>query len=118
MRAFGILVGGSVNIREPARVEIQIPESRLARASPPPVQRLDEEIRELFYRACSARDLLKATELLNLAAIWHARRSYADDQARRLDSTHMVRMRGELERLRIMKGIGPVPDRHALPSVP
>ena len=118
MRAFGILIGGNVKVREPAHVEIKIPESRLARALPLPGQQLDEEIQEVFYRACRANDLLKATELLNLATAWHARRSYADDHARRLDSTRMIRMHGELKRLRITKGLGPVPDRHDLRSAP
>jgi hypothetical protein len=107
MRTFGILLDKAATFREPT-----IPCARLERVNPPPpVRRLDEEIVELFNLACAANDLQAAVEILALIEKWHGRRSYADEQERRLAGMHLKRMHAELERRYLMKGLRPAGSR-------
>ena len=109
MRNFGILIGRSAKVRPPSSVG-----ERLARAAKPAGHPLDEEVRELFQCACAAGDLDAAADVLSLMERWLSRRDYGDDQQRRDDSEQLLRMRGELERRYIMKGVRPPAPRIAL----
>ncbi len=103
MRVFSIRMSHETSLPEPS-----IPEARLARAVPPPppaaVNILDEAVGEAFNMACHLGDLDEAAELLALRVKWHARRSFADETARRTDRINLRRMHGELERRHIMRG--------------
>jgi hypothetical protein len=99
MRPFGTLIDKTVKFREPA-----IPGARLERVNPPVVDRLDEGITDLFNYACTTNDLEAAADLVALLDNWHVRRSYGDEQQRRLGGVHLKRMHGELERRHIMRG--------------
>jgi len=79
-------------------------------ATPPVVAKpaghpLDDEARELFNLACIAGDLEGAAEVLAMLERWMARRTYENAAQRRADKTHMLRMRGELERRHRMAGV-------------
>src|ERR1019366_5532314 len=99
MRPFGTLIDKTVKFREPT-----IPGARLERVNPPVTHRLDEGIADLFNHACIINDLEAATDLVALLEKWHARRSYGDEQQRRVGGVHLKRMHGELERRHIMRG--------------
>jgi hypothetical protein len=77
MRPFGIFVDQAMKLREPS-----IPSDRQARVNPPPLRLLDD-------------------------AVWHSRRSYSGEQARRTDRIFARRMQGELERRHIIRGTRP-----------
>jgi hypothetical protein len=81
-----------------------IPDPRLTRVNPPVMSRLDEGITELFDHACISGELEAAGDLLALLQRWQSRRSYADEQQRRMAGVHLKRMSGELERRHIMRG--------------
>ena len=102
MRMFSVLVDRSVKLHQP-----RIPDARLMQVNPPVTRRLDEGLRDVFNQACMDDDVEAAAELLGMMEKWHARRSYDDDQLRRADSTQLSRMRGELERRYVMKGVRP-----------
>ena len=99
MRPFGTLIDQTIKFREPT-----IPGSRLERVNPPVTHRLDEGIADLFNDACIINDLDAAADLVGLLEKWHARRSYGDEQQRRVDGVHLKRMHGELERRHIARG--------------
>lgn len=102
MRNFGILIGRGSRLRPPATVS-----ERLARVTRPAGHPLDEEVRELFQCACTAGDLEAANDVLLMMERWMERRTYENEQQRKEETAHLLRMRGELERRYIMKGIRP-----------
>jgi len=102
MRRFGVLVGGR-RLQE----QLHIPDSRLVRTQPPLLVLLDERMREVFQHACLIGDLEAAGEVLALLCVWHARRTYENEQARLDDSRQVSRMRCELDRRHQERGTRP-----------
>jgi hypothetical protein len=107
MRPFGSLIDKAVQLSKPP-----IPDPRLARVNPPVMSRLDEGIAELFDHTCITGELETAADLLALLERWQARRTYADEQQRRMADLQLKRMRGELDRRHIMRGTRPGQTRH------
>jgi hypothetical protein len=62
-------------------------------------RRLDDDLEEVFNRACATNDLEAAADLLVLLEKWHARRSAAYGRERRINGASLERVRKELERL-------------------
>lgn len=109
MRAFGF-VG---NKTRPLH-EVQIPGARLARVNQSLKRRLDDDVEEVFNRACATNDLESAADLLMLLEKWHARRSASYGRERRISGANLVRARKELERLGLLHGANnPVPPDKA-----
>ena len=102
VRPFGSLIEKGIKFREPS-----IPDARLERVNPPAMHRLDDGITELFNNACINNDLEAAADLIALSEKWRARRSYEDENQRRLDGVRLKRMHGELERRHIVRGTRP-----------
>ena len=108
MRPFGTLIVKTVRMREPSRAhESAIPESRLERARPPSVSRVDEAILEMFDDACVTGDLHMAADLVVLMERRHARTVHETPEQKRTRALHVKRMQGELDRRCIMKGLRP-----------
>jgi hypothetical protein len=93
MKAFGIWIKTS------ALSEIHIPGSRLARVNQFRRRRLDDDVEDLFNRACANNDLGSAADLLALLEKWHARRSAGYGSERRISGAALFRARRELDRL-------------------
>jgi hypothetical protein len=93
MRAFGIWIKPS------AVSEVRIPGSRLARVNQFRRRRLDDDVEDLFNRACVSNDLASAADLLALLEKWHARRSAGYGSERRISGAALFRARRELDRL-------------------
>jgi hypothetical protein len=104
MRPFGSIIVKTIGFRAHS-----VPGSRLERAIPPAVSKLDEGVIDLFNCACMMTELGAAADLVTLMAKWHAGRSYHDFEEKRVVATHLKRMQSELERRHIMKGMRP-PD--------
>ena len=98
MRTFGFL-GNRTKAQE-----FQIPGARLARVNQSLKRRLDDDVEEVFNRACATNDLEAAADLLLLLEKWHARRSANYGRERRISGTNLTRARNELERLSTLKG--------------
>jgi hypothetical protein len=94
MRTFGFLVNKSASMHE-----VRIPGARLARVNQSLKRRLDDDLEEVFARACATNDLEAAADLLALLEKWHARRSAAYGRERRINGASLERIRKELERL-------------------
>ena len=108
MRPFGTLIDKTAKMREPPKArEHAIPESRLERARPPSVSRLEEAMLEMFEHACLSGDLDMATDLVVLMERQHERIAHADPEQKRSGGVRLKRMWGELDRRYIMKGIRP-----------
>jgi hypothetical protein len=99
MRTFGFLGGKSMALRE-----VPIPGSRLARVNQALKRRLDDEVEEVFHRACATSDFESAADLLVLLEKWHARRATLFGRERRISGANLQRARKELERLRMLHG--------------
>jgi hypothetical protein len=95
--------------------EVRIPGSRLARVNQSLKRRLDDDVEEVFHRACATNDLLAATDLLALLEKWHARRSASYGRERRISGAGVLRARKELERLTVLKGVNPT-DQETRPN--
>jgi hypothetical protein len=100
MRAFGFLS----NNKSLALHEVRIPGSRMARVNQSLKRRLDDDVEEVFHRACATNDLEAATDLLLLLEKWHARRSASYGRERRISGENLLRARKELDRLIILQG--------------
>jgi len=98
MRTFGFLVPKSSSLHE-----INIPGARLARVNQSLKRRLDDDVEEVFNRACATNDLEAATDLLVLLEKWHARRSASYGRERRISGASLLRARKELDRLNALK---------------
>ena len=94
MRTFGFLVNKSSSLHE-----VRIPGARLARVNQSLKRRLDDDLEEVFNRACATNDLEAAADLLGLLEKWHARRSASYGRERRISGASLERVRKELERL-------------------
>jgi|SRR5580698_8495638 hypothetical protein len=102
MRTFGFLVNRSSSLHE-----VHIPGSRMARVNQSLKRRLDDDVEEVFNRACATNDLEAATDLLTLLEKWHARRSASYGRERRISGVSLQRARKELERLTMLRGANP-----------
>jgi hypothetical protein len=102
MRTFGFLVNRSSTLHE-----VRIPGSRLARVNQSLKRRLDDEVEEVFNRACATNDLAAAADLLGLLEKWHTRRAANYGRERRISGVGLARARKELERLLALKGPDP-----------
>jgi hypothetical protein len=98
MRTFGFLVNKSSSLHE-----VRIPGARLARVNQSLKRRLDDDLEEVFNRACATNDLEAAADLLALLEKWHARRSAAYGRERRINGASLERVRKELERLTLLQ---------------
>ena len=104
MRRFGFLVN------RPGLHEVQIPGSRIARVNQALKRRLDDDVEEVFNRACASNDLEAAQDLLVLLEKWHARRAASYGRERRISGAALNRARKELERLTTLKGGAATPE--------
>ena len=99
MRTFGF-IGNKTNLHE-----VRIPGARLARVNQSLKRRLDDDVEEVFSRACASNDLEAAADLLILLEKWHARRSASYGRERRISGANLIRARKELERLTTLHGV-------------
>jgi hypothetical protein len=67
-------------------------------------RRLDDDIEEVFNRACATNDLEAAGDLLALLEKWYARRSASYGRERRISGANLARTRRELDRLMLLRG--------------
>jgi hypothetical protein len=102
MRTFGFLVNRSTSLHE-----VRIPGSRLARLHQSLKRRLDDDLEDVFARACAMNDLESAGDLLAVMEKWHARRSASYGRERRISGASIERARKELERLCMLHGANP-----------
>ena len=98
MRTFGFLVNRGRPLHE-----VRIPTERLARVNQSLKRRLDDDVEEIFNRACATNDLEAAEDLLALLEKWHARRSASYGRERRISGASLTRARRELDRLATLK---------------
>jgi len=99
MRTFGFIMNKSSRLNE-----VHIPGARLARVNQSLKRRLDDDVEEVFHRACATNDVEAASDLLALLEKWHARRSASYGRERRISGASLQRARKELERMTAMKG--------------
>jgi hypothetical protein len=99
MRTFGFI--GS---KSPRLHETPIPGARLARVNQALKRRLDDDVEDVFNRACATNDLESANDLLALLEKWHARRSASYGRERRITDANLQRARKELERMSMLHG--------------
>ena len=99
MRTFGF-IGNKTR----GQSEVQIPGARLARVNQSLKRRLDDDVEEVFSRACASNDLESAADLLVLLEKWHARRSASYGRERRIAGANLARARKELDRLSTLRG--------------
>jgi len=99
MRTFGFMVKRSAALHE-----VQIPTARLARVNQSLKRRLDDDVEEVFNRACATNDLEAANDLLRVLEKWHARRSASYGRERRISGAGLARARKELDRLTMLRG--------------
>ena len=110
MRTFGFLVNRTSSLHE-----VRIPGSRLARVNQSLKRRLDDDVEEVFHRACATNDFDAATDLLALLEKWHLRRSASYGRERRISGASLQRARKELERLATLR-VGASPDADGKPG--
>jgi len=99
MRTFGFIGSKTTRMHE-----VQIPGARLARVNQSLKRRLDDDVEEVFNRACATNDLEAASDLLALLEKWHARRQANYGRERRITGVGLQRARKELERLNVLHG--------------
>ena len=99
MRTFGF-----INTKNTRLHEVQIPGARLARVNQSLKRRLDDDVEEVFNRACATNDLEAATDLLALLEKWHLRRQANYGRERRIAGVGLQRARKELERMTALHG--------------
>jgi len=100
MRGMSFLLDRTVKLREQ-----RIPDSRLERTAESRWRRLDDDIAETFYLACTEGDLAAAGDLLAILEKWHIQRRYTDLREQQTRTTRLKRLGGELERQHITRGI-------------
>ena len=98
MRTFGFI--GNKTAR--SMHETPIPGARLARVNQALKRRLDDDVEEVFHRACATNDLESAGDLLALLEKWHSRRSASYGRERRITGANLQRARKELERMSML----------------
>jgi len=114
MRTFGFLGNRTRSLHE-----VQIPGARLARVNQSLKRRLDDDVEEVFNRACATNDLDAASDLLALLEKWHSRRQANYGRERRISGANLTRARSELDRLAILKGANtPVVPSDSLSGTP
>ena len=85
--------------------EARIPGARMARLNQSLRRRLDDDVEEVFNRACTSNDLEAAADLLTVLERWHERRSATYGKERRINGAAIQRVRRELDRLRVLRGV-------------
>ena len=100
MRALSFLLGKSANSHE-----ARIPGARMARLNQSLRRRLDDDVEEVFNRACTSNDLEAAADLMTVLEKWHERRSATYGKERRINGAAIQRVRRELDRLRSLHGV-------------
>jgi hypothetical protein len=100
MRTFGF-----INAKNTRLHEVQIPGARLARVNQSLKRRLDDDVEEVFNRACATNDLESAADLLALLEKWHLRRQANYGRERRITGVGLERARKELQRLNMLHGV-------------
>src|SRR3954468_21597440 len=105
MRTFGFAVNKRATL-----AEMRIPSARLARVNQSLKRRLDDDVEEVFHRACATNDLEAAADLLALLEKWHARRSASYGRERRITGAALQRAHKELTRLTALHGAEVKPD--------
>lgn len=100
MRTFGFL-----STKARSQNELEIPGARLARVNQSLKRRLDDDVEEVFSRACASNDLELAADLLSLLEKWHARRSAHYGRERRISGVNLTRARKELDRLSALHNV-------------
>jgi hypothetical protein len=88
MRQIGFLVGGNA-FRQPGIPTV----SQFIR------RRMEDDIEDIFYKACAAKDIERAGDLLGLLEKMHARRSVSYGRERRLNTATLDRARQKLRQL-------------------
>src|SRR5580704_2230421 len=91
MRQVGFMVRG--NAYRPPSIPDKAPVSHFIR------RRMEDDIEDIFYKACSARDAEKARDLLGLLEKMHARRSVSYGRERRLNTATLESARRKLQRM-------------------
>ena len=94
MRALGYLVPRNLRLAAPA-----IPVSRMDRVQQSRRRRLDDDIEEVFNRACITHNPEAAADLLALMEKWHDRRNATFGRERRISDETLQRARREMARL-------------------
>lgn len=84
--------------------EVRIPGSRLTRLNQSLKRRLDDDLEDVFNRACATRDIESARDLLALMEKWHQRRAERYGRERRINSAALERARAEMNRLITLHG--------------
>jgi hypothetical protein len=110
MRTFGFLINKSSALHE-----VRVPGARLARVNQSLRRRLDDDIEDVFHRACAANDLDAAADLLVVLEKWHSRRSASYGRERRISNASLLRARKDLERLCLSRGL-PSPGTGGRPT--
>ena len=91
MRRIGFTIGNNA-FRQPA-APVQSTVNRYSR------RRLEDDIEDVFYKACAARDVERAADLVGLLERMQARRSVSYGRERRLNSGTLDRARQKLKQL-------------------
>ena len=89
MRQFGFNLKGSLS--PPPRPDGQ--SSRILR------RRLEDDVEDVFDKACAARDVERASDLLTVLEKMQARRAASYGRERRMNSGTLVRARQRLKQL-------------------
>ena len=105
MKAFAFLLNKSADLHA-----VRIPGGRMARLNQSLKRRLDDDLEDVFHRACATDDLESASDLLTVLEKWHERRSAHYGRERRISGAALERARRELDRLLVLKA-GRLPPR-------
>lgn len=97
IRFFASIVRPGIRISGP-----DIPGARLSRVNQSRRRRLDDDAEDLFHRACMAKDLEAAADMLAVLEKWHARRLAGHGRDQRIDDAPLQRARRELDRLKTL----------------
>ena len=68
---------------------------------------MDDQLEDVFYRACTAKNMEAAEDLLEVLEKWQKRYSGSYGRERRISSENVDRARKELDRLTRLHGAGP-----------
>jgi len=109
MRTYGFSTNNTAafRLRESAVSEFH---QKQGHSNRPHLRRLDDHLRDVFARACAAKDFDSATDLFEVLEKWHERRLGKFGRERRISEGEMKVMRVELER-RMAPGNNPVTHR-------
>ena len=95
MRSFGFLLNRTGAFHVP-----EIPADRLAMVSQCPRRRLDDDLEDVFHKACATGNVEAAADLLGVMERWHERRRVRFGTERRIADDTVARAHEALDRLR------------------